>query len=126
MAGMNLSRAFNAMMLSKLTRYQEKAGSYDDNNVYIDGITTVTTFVGVIKTGNKFSRFTEGIALQAMSGGERYSDYKSLYVTDKNLVFVGDKVGWNSKFYDVIQMSDETPFNFRGFILEELKNWVPT
>jgi hypothetical protein len=80
----------------------------------------------VIKSGNKFSQFDEGVALKATAGGERFSDYKTLFISDRYDLTPGDKVGFGSNYYNVLQMSDESVYDFKGFIIEKDKNWSPS
>ena len=121
MAGMNMRRAFNSKMLTKLIREYVEEGTYDENNDWVEGLTVSSTIWGVITSGNKFSQFEEGEALHSEDGGVRFSDYKSLYVTDKNKVGKGDKVISKGVTYNVLQRSDEEIYGFLSYILEKSK-----
>ena len=124
---MNLRRAFNAKMLHKMIRYLRTGGSYDNNNEWVEGTMTTSTFFGVITAGNKFSQFDEGIARRAEEGGERFSDYRTLYVSDRWPVFnTNDKLKFKDTYYSILQKSDEEIFGFQSYIIEKPKNWSPT
>ena len=122
---MSLRRAFNKRMMSPLTRYIVPAGYYDDTNEYIIPSPTAEVIWGVITVGNKFSQFDVGIALKATEGGERFSDFRTLYVTDKYFIDIKDKIGYAHEYFNVIQMSPEDTFGFRGYLLEKDKTWTP-
>lgn len=122
---MQMQGAFDAQMLSPLTRYSVSAGSYDDNNDWIDGATVSSLVYGVIKSGNKFSQFEEGIALHNEDGGIRYSDYRGLYITDQFPIELGDKILFKGVYYNVLQNSDEEVYGFNSYILEKSENWTP-
>ena len=100
-------------------------GYYDEVNDFIPSTYTPTTIYGVITTGNKFSQFEEGVALKPTESGERFSDYRTLYVTGE-VIEVDDHIGYLGEFYNVVQMSPEDTFNFRGYLLEKDKSWKPT
>ena len=125
MAQMNMRRAFNARMLTKMIRYSVSVGSYDANNDWIKGSTTKNNIYGVIIAGNKFSQFEEGEALHAEDGGRRFSDYKSLYVTDKFPIELDDKIEYKGSYYNILQRSDEAEYNFRSYLLEKTEDWTP-
>jgi hypothetical protein len=122
---MNMARAFNARMMTTLIRYELTApGTYDAVNDFIEGTYTPSNFKGVITTGNKFSQFEEGVALKPTESGERFSDYRTLYVPLVSLLTPDDRVGYLGQNYNIVQMSPEDTFNFRGYLLEKDKNWV--
>jgi len=123
---MNMRRAFNARMLTKLDRYFVSVGEYDEFNEWQAGKDTKSTIHGVIMSGNRFSQFGRGIALKATAGGERFSDYKSLYISDAFTLELGDKIGYKGKFYNILQESEEDTYGFRGFLIEKSKDWEPT
>ena len=120
---MQMQRAFNSRMMTKITRYQQLVGSYNDLNIWVDGVIKESTIWGVIKAGNKFSQFEEGIALHNEDGGSRTSDYRALYITDKYDLEIEDKVMFNGHFFNVLQNSKEDVFGFNSFILEKSENW---
>jgi len=122
---MQMQRAFNSRMLSPLTLYSATAGSYDADNIWVEGTTTTQTIYGVIKTGNKFSRHEEGEALHSEDGGARYSDYRTLYITDKYPVEKEDKILFKGKYFNVLQRSDESVFGFYSVLLEKSEEWQP-
>lgn len=122
---MQMHRAFSALMLSPLYRYTVAAGSFDADNNWVDGSTVATTIYGVVKAGNKFSQFEEGIAIQSEDGGVRHSDYRSLYCKDTFPVELGDKIEFKGAYYNVLQKSDEDVYGFNSFILEKSENWTP-
>lgn len=125
MANMNMSRAFNSKMLTKLVKYNVLAGSYDANNNWIEGAKVPSNIWGVIKVGNLFSQFDEGEALQSEDGGQRFSNFQTLYITDRFKLEVGDKIYFKLKYYNVLQKSDETQYNFTSYLLEASEEWQP-
>ena len=122
---MQMNRAFNSKMMTMITKYTIGVGSYDSTNNWTEGSQIVSQIFGVIKAGNKFSQFEEGQALHAEDGGARYSDYRTLYVTNANLVELGDKLGFAGKYFNVLQRSDESIFGFYSVIIEESTEWTP-
>lgn len=122
---MNMGRAFNAKMMTRLTKYSVGTGYYDDNNDWVSGDITSGTVFGVLKTGNKFSQMDEGEALQSEDGGTRYSDYKTLYVREQYEILMTDKIEFKGKYYNVLQRSDESLFGFYAVLLEKSKEWTP-
>lgn len=122
---MQMQRAFNARMLTKLTKYTQLVGSYNELNTWVEGSLETSFIWGVIKAGNKFSQFEEGIALHNEDGGKRFSDYRTLYITDKFVVDLEDKIFYKGKYFNVLQQSDEDVYGFNSFILEKSENWKP-
>ncbi len=108
-----------------MVRYRLDEGSYDENNQWVDGRLRKKNIWGVIKTGNKLSKSEEGEALHAEDGGERFSDYKTLYVTDRFPVLATDKIGFNGRYYNVLQRSNEAVFGFYSVTLERTVEWTP-
>ena len=123
---MQMQRAFNARFLVSLTLYGETAGSYNSDNDWIAGAVTTTEIKGRVTAGNKFSQFEEGLAVHNEDGGVRISDYRSLYVTNKYQVNIGDKIGYKGIYYNVLQQSDEDQYGFFSFLLEKSENWRVT
>jgi hypothetical protein len=122
---MQMQRAFNARMLTRITKYTQAAGSYDENNKWIDGAIETLKIWGVVKSGNRFSKFEEGIALHNEDGGARYSDYKTLHITNKYSIELNDKVLYKGSYYSVLQQSDESIYGFTSYIIEVSENWKP-
>ncbi len=122
---MQMQRAFNSKMLTKLTKYTVGTGEYNDDNRWVEGSVTSSNIWGVIKTGNKFSQFEEGEALHSEDGGARYSDFRTLYVTKKFPVQKNDKIGYKGKYYNVLQRSDESEFGYYSVLLEKSEEWRP-
>ena len=122
---MSMVRAFGKMMLTELSKVTVEPGYYDDKNDYIRGSSVESPIYGVLLAGNRFSQFDEGIALKPTEGGDRFSDYRSLYVQKKYMLNVGDKVGYLGSYFNVLQMSDESHFGFRSYILEASNGWTP-
>lgn len=123
---MNMSRAFNARMLSVHTKHTVGAGSYNDDNDWVEGTLTSSELWGVNRSGNKFSQFEEGVARKSTDGGVRFSNYRTLYIDlTKYTLEVDDKVEYIGKYYNVLQMSPEDTFGFRSFLLEEVEDWTP-
>lgn len=122
---MNMRRAFNGRMKTKMTHYSVTAGSYGANNDWVPGKNKAAYVFGVITSGNKFSQFEEGEAVRNLESGIRHSNYKQLWVEDKYGIGINDKVGFRGKFFNLIQHTDETVFGFQGFLIEEAKDWKP-
>jgi len=123
---MQMQRAFNNKMLTKITVYSIREGSYDDTNEWIEGEKETFKLFGVLKAGNKFSQFDEGISLHEEVGGKRYTDYRSLYITNKRKLKIQDKVGIKGVYYNILQQSDEDVYGFCSYLLEKSKTWRPT
>ena len=123
---MQMTEAFDADMLTRLTRHTISEGTYDSNNDWVPGYRSTRTIFGVIIAGNKFSQLQEGISVAAMPGGERLRDYLSMSCIEKYKLEHGDMVTYKSKHYRVIQMSDEDTYGYREYLLEKDKNWSPT
>lgn len=122
---MNMKRAFNSKMKSRLTHYSISDGYHDDDNDWIPGKAKAGYVFGVVTSGNKFSQFEEGQAIINTESGIRKSDYKQLWIEDKYGIAIDDKIGTKGKFYNILQHTDETVFGFQGFLIEEAKNWSP-
>lgn len=124
---MQMQRAFNARMLTKLVLYSAPipAGYYDSSNNWVVGDYTSKNVFGVIKAGNKFSQFDEGQAIRVEDGGQRVSDYRTLYITDKYPINLGDKVYFKGIYFNVLQRSDEETYGFFSVLLEKSKEWTP-
>lgn len=121
----NMRRAFNARMLTKIDRYFLADGEFDEFNEWQEGRNTKSTIHGVITSGNRFSQFGRGISLKSTAGGERFSDYKSLYISDRFALELGDMIGYKGKYYNVLQETEEDTYGFRGFLIEKDKDWEP-
>jgi hypothetical protein len=122
---MQMQRAFNSRMLTKVTKYTQAIGSFDSFNKWVDGAITPSIIWAVIKSGNRFSKFEEGIALHNEDGGTRYSNYKTLHITDKFTVELGDKVLHKNAYYSILQQSEESVYGFTSYIIEKSENWEP-
>ncbi len=120
---MQMQRAFNARMLSKIKHYTIGEGYYNDDNDWVEGDVSSRNIFGVIKAGNKFSQFEEGIALHSDEGGYRTSDYRTVYVIDKYNIDIGDKLRFKNTNFNILQQSDESVYGFNSFIIEKDKNW---
>jgi len=122
---MQMQRAFNSRMLTKVIRYMIAEGTYDEENIWVEGKVTKKNIYGVIKSGNKFSQFEEGEAVHSEDGGTRFSQFKTLYVTDRFPIDRGDKVGYAGNFYNVLQRSEESVYGFFSVLLEKSTEWKP-
>jgi len=122
---MNMRRAFNKRMLSSVTKYSISDGTYDENNQFIEGSITSSVMKVVNLAGNKFSQFEEGEALHSEDGGQRYSDYRTIYLTDKYTLEMTDKIGFKGEYYNVLQRSDEQTYGFWSFLIERSEEWTP-
>ena len=120
---MNVKRAFDSRMMTKLTVYPI-SGVYNEYNDYVFEVGSPYTIRGVWYVGNRFAQFDEGIAVKNENGGARYSNYRTLY-TKKNLN-VTSKVAFEGVYYNILQKSDEKIFGFTSYLVEEDKNWSPT
>jgi hypothetical protein len=123
---MQMQRAFNAKFLTLIQHYSVAAGSYDDDNNWVEGGNVLKNVYGVIKAGNKFSQFEEGEAIHNEQGGIRTSLYRSLYVKDKYRLSIGDKVGIKGVYYNILQTSDESVYGFHSYLIEKSKTWRPS
>ncbi len=122
---MQMQRAFNSRMMTRLVKYIVAIGHYDENNDWVQGRVKTASIWGVLKTGNQFSQFDEGEARISDETGIRYSDYRTLYVTDRYPIAVGDKLGHKGRYYNVLQRSDESEFGFYKVLLEKSEEWKP-
>ena len=122
---MLMHRAFNSKMLTKLIRHNKAEGNYDDDNVWVPGEATQSFLYGVMLSGNKFSQFEVGEAIRKEDGGERTSDYRSLYLKDTYQVDFNDIIEWRSKYYGVLQKSDESEFGYYSVLLERREEYQP-
>jgi len=122
---MQMGRAFDARMMTRITRYSITTGAYDGNNSWVEGVKSVSTLMGVVQTGNKFSQFDEGEALHIGDGGERFSDYRTLYTKTIYTVSKGDVLSYQGTYFKVIQTSDEATFGFMHYLLEKLEKFTP-
>ena len=122
---MNMRRAFAARMQTRMFKYSVGPGHFNEYNEFVPGETTKEKIRGVWVTGNKFSQFDKGVAMQATESGERNSDYRSLSLTEKYSLSMKDKVEYKGGYYNVLQMSDENEFGFRTYLVELDKNWSP-
>ena len=119
-----MQRAFNARMQSKCFSYVVSEGFYDEDNNWVKGRYVKKAFYAVIQAGNKFSQFDEGIARHAMEGGNRFSNYRNMYVQDKHpSLKMDDRVEFKNTFYNIIQKSDESAFGFNSYIIEKDKTF---
>lgn len=123
---MQMQRAFNAKMLTRVQHYTVEEGHYNDDNDWIEGANKINNIFGVIKAGNKFSQFEEGEAIHNEVGGIRTSLYRSLYVKHKYELAVGDKVGVDGVYYNILQKSDESVYGFHSYLIEKSKTWRPS
>ena len=122
---MNMRMAFDSRMLTPITRYYVTAGEFDEFNEWQEGRKEKSTLRAVVLSGNRFSQFDEGTALKATAGGERFSDYRSIHISDRFELLVGDKVGFGGSYFNVLQMSDESVFGYKSFLIEKSKDWSP-
>ena len=122
---MNMARAFNFRMMTDIDHYSISEGTFDEHNDYTKGKVVKRSMSVVITTGNRFSQFDEGVALKTTQGGYRFSDFKSLWAPADRVIKMNDKIGYMGLYYNVLQKSDETTFNFRGYLIEKAKKWTP-
>ena len=122
---MNMREAFDSEFLVVADLYKIGEGDYDTQNLWVPASATQSVIRARILSGNKFSQFEEGIARRVMDDGVRFSDYISVYVTTSFNVELEDKIGWNGKFYNILQKSDEAHFGFVSFLAEKSEDWSP-
>lgn len=122
---MDMSRAFNARMLRPIKLYTVAVGSYDAENVWQDGSEIVISLQARVTVGNKFSQFEEGISMTVEDGGTRSRDYILVYIKEDVAADVDDKIGWNGKYFNILQISDESHFGFKSMLAEKSKTWEP-
>ena len=122
MAIMNMTKAFNARMLSKMVRIKVFEGTYDENNNWVDGKKVEYPINGIIRSGNKFSQFEEGLARHPEEGGIRLSNFRTLYVIDKYELEISDLIVFKGETFTVIQKTNEMSYNFTSYLLEERNN----
>ena len=122
---MQMRRAFNKRMLSKVDKYSIEESTYDDDNQIVEGRIIKSTMQVINLAGNKFSQFDEGEALQQEDGGQRFSDFRTLYFTSKYSLKLEDKIGFKGKYYNVLQKSDEEVYGFWSFLIEKSEEWTP-
>jgi hypothetical protein len=122
---MQMQRAFNSKFLTRITQYKIVEGSYDVNNTWVEGAVTSQNIWGVIKTGNQHSKMEAGEALHTDDGGERYSDFKTLFVTDKYNLEVTDKIAYKGKYFNVLSRADEETYGFYSVLIEKTLEWTP-
>lgn len=122
---MQMQRAFHSKMMTKLICYTVSEGSYDEENVWVEGTVTQKNIWGVIQTGNKFSKLDEGEALHTDDGGERFSNFRTLYVSDKFVIGATDKFLYQGLYFNVLQRSDEATFGFNSVLIEKTLEWTP-
>ena len=122
---MQMQRAFDPLFLTKVNLYSYSVGAYNEHNQWVEGTYTPSLIIGVLKTGNQLSRFEEGEALINTDGGARYSEYRTLYLTNKFYVQVEDKVEYLGKYYNVLRKSDEDVYGYYSVLLEKTLTWEP-
>ena len=121
---MSMVRAFNSKMESPCVSYVISAGRYDSTNTWIPGKYQKRTFHAVIQAGNQYSQFDEGIARHDMEGGNRFSNYRNMYVKDQwPELKMDDRVEFRNTFYNILQKSDEAVFGFHSYIIEKDKHF---
>lgn len=116
---MQMQRAFSVKFLVNLTRYSTSGGYYNDDNDWVEGTTSSQPIKGRVLAGNKFSQFEEGLSVHNEDGGQRLSDFRTLYIPDKYQVSIGDTLVYSGVTYNILQESDERPFGFKSFLLEK-------
>jgi hypothetical protein len=115
-----MNRAFNSRMATKVTLYKQAAGSYDDNNKWIDGAVKVNTAYVVIKDD------PEGESILNENGGVRTSDYRRISFPIKRVnIETSDKIGYQGKYFNVLRSKKNDTFGIRRMLIEESENWTP-
>lgn len=124
---MSMVKAFNPRMMTKLVGYRFGQGHFDSLNNYVQGALEEYHFSARILSGNRFSQFDEGVALQTTPSGNRVSKFLSVYIP---MVYgditIGDKFKHNGEYYNILGMLDESVYSFRGFLCELVNDWNPS
>lgn len=117
---MDLGRAFHPKMLVRLIEESTTSGYYNEDNDYIEGQKSRRMIMGVLLKGNRFSQFDEGIARHSTVGGERFTDYRTLYIRKSTFgsLSLDSHIIYGKMVYNVLQMDDELHFGFSAYILE--------
>lgn len=119
-----MQRAFNAKFLVSLTRYPKPTGSYNEFNEWVSDTTSPESIKGRLLSGNRFSQFDVGQAAHNEDGGLRISDFRSLYITDKYNLEIGDMIAYKGVYYNTLQKSPESHYGFTAYLLERSEKWV--
>lgn len=123
---MKQRRAFNARMMTRLSKIVKGTSGYDDNNVWVEAAMTQGTVVGVWTTGNRFTEFDKGISMKPTAGGERFSDFRTLVIsTATQSLDMEDRLEYKGNYYNLIQQTPEDEFGFKAFLAAKLFNWTP-
>lgn len=122
---MQMGKAFNSKFMVPISLYRYVAGSYNIDNEWNTPAREEEVISGIITSGNKFSQFDEGIALQSEDGGARFSNFRKLYVKSSVGIGMEDRLVYQNYYYNIIQQSDETAFGFQSFIIEKAERLNP-
>ena len=124
---MKMNRAWNSRMLIKQVGHAVATpGYYDDDNYFVESRTESFAFWGVNLVGNKFSQFQEGQAVVPTNGGDRNSNYRTLFIETRwRELELDDKVTYRGKHYNILRKSSEIDYGFFCYLIEESKDWKP-
>ena len=117
---MNMGRAFHPLMLVKMKVISTTSGHYNDDNDYVGGVKSSRVIRGVIRNGNRYSQFEESISRSATAAGERFPDYRTLFLRESIFgdLSLDSHIIYKCVTYNILQKSDETHFGFSSYILE--------
>ena len=118
---MSQGRAFNPAFLVSMEVVSQPSGYYNEFNDYIEGGVPISRVVrGVIRNGNRFSQFDESISRSATAAGERFPDYRTLFLRDSiyGSLSLDSHIIYKCVTYNILQKSDESHFGFTSYILE--------
>ncbi len=115
-----MGRAFHPQMLVPLKVISTTSGYYNEDNDYIEGKKSERGIRGVLRNGNRFSQFEESISRSATAAGERFPDYRTLFLRESIFgeLLMDDHVIYKCVTYNVLQKGDETHFGFSSYMLE--------
>ena len=117
---MQMTRAFNPRFMSPLYVIKTTSGYYDENNDYVEGEKTKKAFKAVVMKGNRFSQFDEAVGLQSTVGGQRFTDYRTVYVPRafSGIFTMNDLIVFNCTNFHIMQKGDEAHFGFTSYLIE--------
>lgn len=118
---LQMSRAFHPSMQVKLKVHSIGSGYYNDDNDYIEGKESTRMIRGVVLRGNRFSQFEESISVDTTEGGERFPNFRTLYVNYNRYgyLLMNDLIEFRCVKYHIMQKGDESHFGFTQYIIEE-------
>ncbi len=124
MAGLQMGRAFNSKMLSRVLVHAKTAGAYDEMNDWVEGVPIKFNAFVVVRASKKGGE--GGETLQSDTSGNRTSDYKQIsFQYPRFQIEVGDKIEYKGKYYNVLNATDHDEYGFKHMVIEKSDNWTP-